>query len=34
VIIHEKGKEVMQYVSPAEFNVLREPLLRNQSPIH
>lgn len=32
VIIHEKGKEVMQYVSPKEFNVLREPLLRNQNP--
>jgi hypothetical protein len=32
VIIHEKGKEVMQYVSPEEFNVLREPLLRNQNP--
>ena len=33
VIIHEKGKEVMQYVSPKEFKVLREPLLRNQNPL-
>lgn len=34
LILNEKGKEVMQYISPRQFSVLLEPLQQNQNQSH
>jgi hypothetical protein len=31
VVLDSKGKELLQYVAPQQFELLREPLLRSQT---